>query len=116
MRNIASIWDRLTTPSSKQLDSWSRTRVKGRKHFILHFGIYYWATLMFVTLELVPAAYQYFTGTPPHTFSASKLIAGLIVWPISGYFFGSWTWAASESRFSARRREGGQNLDRPPDS
>lgn len=68
-------------------------------HYILLIGIYYWAGMMFVLLDLLPAGYHYFSGSPPYTLPVSKLVTGLITWPMAGYIFGAWTWAAGEKRF-----------------
>lgn len=97
-----------------QATKWETTREKGRARHVLLIGALYWGG----SLAIWMSAFQYWTN--PETFEVVRNIGiNALVCPISGIFFGWWTWVVSERNYLAfhannKKTEQGAHGDAEP--
>lgn len=77
---------------AKKFDQWSKTRQKGKKHFVLVYGVLAWGIPMYVVLAL-------FVHRPESGFTVGYLVSSALVWFLGGLLFGTLTWSMNENRF-----------------
>ncbi len=74
---------------------WEKLRMKGRNHYLLIHGMFTWGITSFVLWSAV----LLFTPAQTFQFYFINAIGGLILCPISGYFFGSFLWKRNENLY-----------------
>jgi hypothetical protein len=80
--------------SERQARQWSISREHGKIKWILIHGVMGWGTTMFMWMT----AWKLFTHGQDFV-TRREIIIDLIIWPISGFFFGWWMWCASEKAY-----------------
>ena len=74
---------------------WEKTRAKGKKHFVLWRGIVGFGGGMFVVITV---SHTLLWPTPYHSV-IREMVINLIVWPVSGFFWGLWMWSHLNEKF-----------------
>jgi len=76
----------------KSAAKWEKNRSKGRTHFVWFRGVLGWGLPMFVIMT------AFNLRRAPSSLTLT-LIVNAIIWPIGGYIWGAWMWAASEKAY-----------------
>jgi hypothetical protein len=82
----------------RQVESWSRTRAKGRTRFVWLTGVVSWGLLVAIFWSVAMASFQGWDRFP------RRLGIALILFPIGGYWFGSYVWRKSEEQYEETLR------------
>ncbi len=87
--------------TEKQHARWAITRQRGRFRFILILGVLIWGIGTAVLFSIFMAAQRGFDHF------VWDLGLALILFPIGGYFWGSWMWRFNERQFAESRQDRG---------
>lgn len=79
--------------TQRQLERWKVTRAKGRGRYIWLTGVLVWGVATGVLWSVTMSAIKGWSQFPIF------LPIALIVYPIGGYYFGSWTWKKAEDDY-----------------
>jgi hypothetical protein len=94
-------------PSEAARQRWQKTKARGKKSFVLRFGVLEWGGLMVLVMTT-----QYLIRKPlfPRRMIdyVVEVAINLLIWPIAGYFFGSFMWAFYETYFDEHNRQSTQ--------
>jgi hypothetical protein len=83
----------MATTGKQQLKKWAKTRQMGRTRYIWLYGVIGWGLATGVLWAILMAFLNGRDRLPMY------FVLGVIIFPIGGYFFGSWTWAKLEEKF-----------------
>lgn len=72
------------------MGDWTQTRKKGKKRFILVYGVLFFGLLSGVLFQVI----QYFVFSKPITITG--VIIPMILFPVCGYFWGKVMWNRNE--------------------
>ena len=88
--------------TEKRIRLWQANRESGRTRWVLTQGVMGWGTTMF----LVMTALSLFDGTAD-VHLRTRLIVGMIIWPIAGLVWGMlvWSWTERSYQKHVERRE-----------
>ena len=73
---------------------WERMRARGRRHYILVYGVLVWG----LGTGLLGSALHWIEGWPSFHFWPDFFV-NLIVFALAGMLFGYWTWRVNESLY-----------------
>lgn len=94
--------------SDSQLKSWEKTRLKGKRHFILYRGVLGWGLYMFFVMTFyshLKAVDFKFSALNFNSISLSIVVINITVWMIGGFLYGWWTWSLSEKSYKKQNTE-----------
>jgi hypothetical protein len=80
-------------PEEERWRKWKLTRSRGRNRFILVTGVLGWGLTTAVIWSLLMAGIQGWNRLP------TLLPIAIIVFPICGYFFGTFVWKSTETKY-----------------
>jgi hypothetical protein len=85
-------------PGDAARERWQKTKARGKKSFILRIGVLGWGGFMALAMTT-----EYLLRKPLFPRQMSDYIVhaaiNLLIWPISGYFFGARMWSFYETYF-----------------
>jgi hypothetical protein len=77
----------------RQVEGWSKTRAKGRTRFVWLTGVVSWGVPVAIIWSVAMASFKGWDRFP------HLLRIALILFPIAGYWFGSYVWRKSEEQY-----------------
>jgi hypothetical protein len=83
----------------QQIESWGKSRAKGRTRFVWRMGVVAWGLPTAITWAVVMAAFQGWERLP------LLLPIALLLFPIGGYWFGASTWRKYEGLYEQAMRD-----------
>jgi hypothetical protein len=94
--------------SASQLKSWEKTRLKGKRHFILYRGVLGWGLYMFFVMTFYSHLKAVdFEFSALDSISLSIVVINITVWMIGGFLYGWWTWSLSEKSYKNQQSKTG---------
>ena len=84
--------------SNKEISRWEKVREKGRKYYIWRVGVLSWGLGMGLAF-VIPSLIRHDSDF------LKKLCIGFIIWPICGYFFGSFMWKYMDKKYQQAKTE-----------
>ncbi|WP_113927105.1 hypothetical protein [Bacillus sp. P14.5] len=84
-----------------RITKWKKVREKGKKHYILYYGIFGWGISTGVLFFLLGQAYEYKLNFSEY-FSGDwmvTLIISLVSFMLGGILFGIYSWGANENYY-----------------
>ena len=92
--------------SASQLQSWEKTRVKGKRHFILNRGVLGWGLYMFFVMTLYSHLKAVnFDISALDSISLSIVSINFTICMLGGFCYGWWTWLLSEKSYKKQKVE-----------
>jgi hypothetical protein len=93
--------DRFRYMNPKQMEKWENLRSKGRKSYVIIYGILFWGIPVSLTTEFITRITKY--GFSLDIFNndhfAWKIIIRTIVFIFAGIFFGLYMWDNMEKKY-----------------
>ena len=83
----------------KKRQAWEKTRLHGKRSYILRRGVLRWGGFMFLLTTCTDIFVRHF---PPHW---RLMVVGLIVWPLTGYAWGMAMWIMNKRFFFGWRKK-----------
>jgi hypothetical protein len=99
LENCMKLHSLFKPPTPAQREHWQQVKARGKKKYILSFGILRYGGTMFVVMT----ALELIRRTPPPRAPvdyAFVIALNLVVWPLAGYVCGLLTWRVYEKKFS----------------
>ena len=83
---------------------WEKTRIQGKRHFVLWRGVIFWGGFMFVFMQLWQYVFWYYRYHSAPPAMGAYLLISAIVYPIGGWWWGNIIWAMTERSYQAHRQ------------
>lgn len=100
------MFSKLVRWTPKSVAKWEQRRRGGKKRFVWQFGVLSWGIPMFIFMTSFMYIREYGTTWPSMVnLPVSLVLINAVIWPIAGYWFGSFMWTAMERGYRMNQEE-----------